>query len=665
MSNALTRRPTMLAAAAVLLAMSAVVMVTGTHAAGAAISWSAANPPLPADAVPGQGVTLLASSCPADGWCVAVGDYLAQTPTTTYEAGLIESESGGTWTATESPLPTSAGADPQALLEAVSCPSVGSCVATGRYVDASGATQGLVEQLSNSAWSATTAVLPPGAVTAGTGEYTELTQAACTSVGSCTALGVYTPSGGPEQGLIESQSGGGGWSAIAAPLPTLASGSQFFGLSCPAAGACVATGMYEVAGIDSGLVETQSGTAWSASTLPLPAGASPEATIANDDLAVSCSSPGTCTVAGTTFDGNYEGVLDTLSGGTWKALSAPVPGGQSSPDVQLSSVSCGPLGTCEAVGLATVNGASEGLVESLSGGTWNATQAPVPAGYDPNAGIAVLNVACPTDGNCAAVGQSDDNGVVNGLIWNLSSGTWTATATPLPGDAVPGADPLFAPVTCPAVGACIAVGTYFGANGREGVVETDPSLAATTTKVSMQPVAGGDLYSATVSGSTPPTGSVVFFDGLGLLCSATVSNGSASCSGPAPVDATVVGSYSGNAVSAPSWGSAVNAGVPAAIYATGYGWMQSTIMCMLFPFTLQARVVNAAGGGIPGVEVTFTVPATADTAVVWGGNTAVSNSAGVATSNIVWASCKKGSYTVSATAPAVPGSATFFLTNAK
>ena len=665
MSNALTRRPTLLAAATVLLAMSGVVVTAGAHAAGAAISWSAANPPLPADAVPGQGVTLLASSCPADGWCVAVGDYLAQNATTTWEAGLIESESGSTWTATEAPLPTSAGADPQALLEAVSCPSVGSCVATGRYVDASGATQGLVEQLSNSAWSATTAVLPPGAATGGTGAYAELTQAVCTGVGACTAVGVYTPNGGPEQGLIESQSGGGGWGAIAAPLPTLTSGSQFFGLSCPAAGACVATGMYDVAGTDSGLVETQSGTAWSASTLPLPAGASPEATIANDDLAVSCSSPGTCAVAGTTFDGNYEGVLDTLSGGIWTAVNAPVPGGQSSPDVQLSSVSCGPLGTCEAVGLVTVNGMSQGLIESLSGGTWSAIQAPVPGGTDPNAGIAVQNVACPTDGNCAAVGQTDDNGVVNGLIWNLSSGTWVATATPLPGDAVPGADPLFAPVTCPAVGACIAVGTYFGATGREGVVETDPSLAATTTKVSMQPVSGGDLYSATVTGSTPPTGSVRFFDGLGLLCSATVSNGSASCNGPAPVAATVVGSYSGNAVSAPSWGQVVNAGVPAAMYVTGMGWIQSTSMCTLFPYTLQVRVVNAAMGGIPGVVVTFSAPTTPDTAVLWRGPTAVTDGTGTATESIVWASCKKGSYTVTATAPGVPGSSTFYLTNTK
>ena len=61
--------------------------------------------------------------------------------------------------------------DPQALLESVSCVAVGTCVAVGRYLDSSGATQGLVEQLSNGAWSPSTALLPAGAATGGTTTY--------------------------------------------------------------------------------------------------------------------------------------------------------------------------------------------------------------------------------------------------------------------------------------------------------------------------------------------------------------------------------------------------------------------------------------------------------------------------------------------------------------
>ncbi len=85
-------------------------------------------------------MTLLSSSCPVDGWCIAVGDYAAMTGTTSYSAALILSESGGTWNAAEAPLPAGAALDPEGQLTAVSCPALGSCTAVGRYLDASGAT---------------------------------------------------------------------------------------------------------------------------------------------------------------------------------------------------------------------------------------------------------------------------------------------------------------------------------------------------------------------------------------------------------------------------------------------------------------------------------------------------------------------------------------------
>jgi len=156
MTGTPSRRRSLLVAMAALTAVSAVVLVVTPRVAGAAVTWSAMNSPMPANAVAGQGATLPSVSCPADGWCVAVGDYLASSASTYYDAALIESESGSSWSAMEALLPVGASAtDPQASLNSVQCAAVGSCVAVGQYVDSSGATQALVETLGGGIWTRT------------------------------------------------------------------------------------------------------------------------------------------------------------------------------------------------------------------------------------------------------------------------------------------------------------------------------------------------------------------------------------------------------------------------------------------------------------------------------------------------------------------------------
>jgi hypothetical protein len=649
---------------AALLAMSAVLLVVSPRPAGAGISWSAANPPMPADAVAGQGLTLASTSCPADGWCIAVGNYLALAGTTYYQAGLIVSESGGTWNATEAPLPGDASAsDPQAFLEGVSCTAVGSCVAVGRYLDASGATQGLVEQLSSGVWVPSGVALPGDAVATGTNAYAQLSAVDCPAAGSCTAVGLYSPSAGGEQALIDTQVGGS-WTTAAAPLPVAASGSQFLSLDCAASGSCVAAGTYLVGGNYLGLVDSLSGGVWTGSTLPVAPGTSSMASIANNDLSVSCPSVGSCVIAGTTFDGNYEGLLDTLSGGTWTAAAAPTPNGPSN-DVQLTSVACTDANTCVATGLDQVSGVEQGLIESLASGTWTPSQAPTPAGTPAGANIEMYNVACPSAGTCVADGQSDVAGSQNGLFWNLSAGTWVVTPTPLPGDASSAPDPSFAPISCPGAGVCLAVGTYIGSSGREGVIETDPSLAATTTTVSLNEVSGQMVYSAAVTGAAGPTGTVVFSAGLNALCAATISNGTATCTGPIPPTKVVLGSYSGDGTSAPSWGTGTSAAVPVAINVVGGSW-QTTNVNTWFWYPLTAKVVDSTGAGVPGVPVTFTAPPNRVASVVfWGPRTVITNASGIATSPVLSANSLKGLYLVYATTPGVSASAVFVLGNMK
>ena len=217
MTNAVTRRPTVLAAVAALVAVSALLVVTNEATATAGLV-ECGQPASAGQRGGGPGLTYASTSCPADGWCVAVGDYLALTGTTYYEPALIAAESGNTWSAVEAPLPSNAAADPQALLQSVSCPSTGTCVAVGRYLDTSGATQGLVDQLSNGAWTPSEVALPAGAVTTGSSAYAQLASVSCTAAGSCTAVGLYTPGTGAEHTLIDTDVAGS-WSAAAALSP--------------------------------------------------------------------------------------------------------------------------------------------------------------------------------------------------------------------------------------------------------------------------------------------------------------------------------------------------------------------------------------------------------------------------------------------------------------
>lgn len=636
-------------------AIAAVVVAAGPTAAGAAISWSAVNPPLPSDALAGSGMTLVSTSCPEDGWCVAVGNYPATTGSASYTAGLVLSESGGSWTAAQAPLPANAStSDPQAFVESVSCTAVGSCVAVGRYVDGTGATQGLLERLSGGAWTPNEAPLPAGAVTSGTGDYTELTAVSCPADGVCAAVGRYSGASG-DQALLETLAGGT-WTPEAAPLPTAPSGSQLLALSCPAAGSCTAVGTDEVSGVFRALAEAQSGSSWTAVALPLPPGSSAAASVANDDISVSCPDSADCTVAGTTFDGAYESFLDTLAGGSWNSVAAPTPGGWPSPDVQLSSVSCAAAGSCVATGMFTAGGVSQGLIEAASGGIWSAEAAPQPSATPAGAAVATLQVTCATTTTCVADGQVDASGVTTGLLWDLAGGSWTVAAAPLPLDASSNPDPSFSPIVCPGSGVCVTVGTYVGTSGREGVAETDPSLAPSTTAVSIQPASAGSMtYSASVSGGAgPPTGTVTFSDGGNVLCSAALVGATASCTAGTAAVPTVLGSYAGDATYAASWGTAIVTGIPAKIVAVGVTTMKVRVN-HFFPDRLQALVTDATGAPVAGVAVLFEFPTSGPSATLYGSDVGYTASNGVVTSPPVLANGIKGSYVATGVVVGSPG----------
>ena len=164
------------------LCVAACVLVLGggpvfSSAAGAAQPWNSTALPF---STPGpiEGI-FNAVSCMSTTSCIAVGQ--ANLPgysedTTAIVANLV----GGTWVQGLLPLPSGATT---ASLVAVSCTS-SQCQAVGSYSSAlGGPSSALIETFSGGDWTATTAVQPSGVTNA------KLTGVSCVSNSACTAVG--------------------------------------------------------------------------------------------------------------------------------------------------------------------------------------------------------------------------------------------------------------------------------------------------------------------------------------------------------------------------------------------------------------------------------------------------------------------------------------------
>ncbi len=179
---------------------------------------------------------------------------------------------GAVWSVTQAPLPPDAAGSRTNQISAVACPSATSCVAVGGYDDAKGNGQGLVLTGSGTSWTALRAPLPSDA---GTSPDVSLSSVSCATAASCVAVGSYIDAAGVTRGLLLSRTGSG-WTATRAPVPAGAdpgSSQSLTQVSCPGAGSCVAIGS-DGTGLDfAGFVVTGSGTSWTAVSPPLPADA--------------------------------------------------------------------------------------------------------------------------------------------------------------------------------------------------------------------------------------------------------------------------------------------------------------------------------------------------------------------------------------------------------
>jgi hypothetical protein len=462
------------------------LFVAGTATANAPTpGWVPTQAPLPtAPDAPAVNPSLNATgeSCATAVFCAAVGWY-EDAGGSGHERGLLEVMKGGTWTATEAPLPSDASpTTPQAEMSSVSCPTNGWCVAVGEYKDSSGDTHSVIETYAGGAWTDMEAPRPADALT-GSGQGAWLKSVSCPAGGACVATGFYKNAAASSFGLIDTLSGGH-WSAQQAPQPADAAGDQEViagPVSCPSTTFCGAGGFFTTNGHanDRAEVLQMSNGTWTAQDAPVPSNAGTGANQFATLSAISCSGT-TCEAGGEYEDSGAatRGLLMRLAGGAWSATEAPEPanrGTGSNQNALVEGMSCTFDGVCTGSGYyRDTSGNDRALIETVTNGVPAALEAPQPADARPASNAVLGQVSCLSGAYCVAVGEYT-NGAGNtvALIDQLSGSAWSALAAPLPGNAATTGSSVRSQlfdVSCSARGACGVFGDYFdtGAN-KQGV----------------------------------------------------------------------------------------------------------------------------------------------------------------------------------------------------
>jgi hypothetical protein len=179
----------------------------------------------------------------------------------------------------------------------------------------------------------------------------------------------------------------------------------------------------------SGSLAQWNGTAWSAVTLPLPAGANSNTTL----NAISATGPDDVWVVGTFLDstlGRNETFSDYFNGTAWSVVSMPlVSSSNLNAFYQFSGIQANSPTDVWAVGeSAVVDGSSTDLIEHWNGTAWSIVTSPSPGSGDSLTSVTTSNAA----NDVWAVGVTQPTGATEGqtLTLNWNGTAWTTVASP-------------------------------------------------------------------------------------------------------------------------------------------------------------------------------------------------------------------------------------------
>ena len=403
-------------------------------------SWQRQATPNPSgNTSPSVAPDLLGVSCPAAGFCAAVGTY--QSPIAS-QVSIAETWNGSTWTWQPFPVPAdSSGAE----LTGVSCTSPSFCEAVGSYFDnTTGTNVTLAATWNGTSWSLQQTPNPGGF------NFEQFNTVSCASPAFCEAWASGN-AGNPGVTIAEQ------WNGSAWQLQTVPSDATVNSVSCASAAFCEAVG--------SGPAYTWNGSAWTAQTIPAPAGTG---TVGS----VSCASPTFCEAVGEYNNVNVVGVAAGWNGSAWSVQTTPDPA--KATFTNLNAVSCVSPSSCKAGGYFEVQVTAndpKALAETWNGKAWQLQHAVAPPGATYNV---LSGVSCVSASFCEAAGAHFDsagNQVSLMEMWNGQS--WHVQASPQGAISVSCVSAQF----CEAVGAGPVAEIW---NGTSWQVQTRPGAADVT-----------------------------------------------------------------------------------------------------------------------------------------------------------------------------------------
>ena len=305
-------------------------------------------------------------------------------------------------------------------------------------------------------------------------------------------LGTYQVGGMPT--LFADRLAGGQWTPAqipSPPNPLPGFNTGFVAVSCPQTTSwCLGYGEYEDASSHSlAFASVFSAGSWTTSLLPLPpAAANPN--VQAQTFGLGCAAPGFCVATGSFTDSlnNPASFIDTYSAGSWTSIITPEPPDTvSPPSGELFAMSCPAVGSCVGVGPYNTPSGGRDMIDQLSGGTWTSVQSPVPGNAANAPGDELLGLSCPQVGACVAVGNyTATDTFQKNLVVTQDGGSFVASEAPQPPDATGTSNAGFNDVSCPAPGQCVAVGSYNNASAFKFVPEV-ASLSGGTWTAQLAP----------------------------------------------------------------------------------------------------------------------------------------------------------------------------------
>lgn len=349
------------------------------------------------------------------------------------------------------------------VLDAVSCPSAGLCMAIGTTGPNGTPPTGASDATVVLRWNGRTWARPPVPKP----RTDSLDGIWCRSATWCLAVGgTWLNASGSKSAPVAEQWDGRAWTVLPVPSQAHTFSSWLTSIDCTSPTACAAVGSYTTAkdGYNTpsyALAEGWNGTAWRLEHVnPAPSGAVLGS--------VSCYSARACTAVGTSGPDGPGLVAERWNGIAW-APQDTEPSGGAGPG-GFSAVSCASATTCTAVGDSGGDD-NQGLTETWNGRTWWGSQGMVA----PSDGSTLSGVTCFSGTKCLAVGSYDGvRGNVT-LAARSHGRTWSVQRTPnVPR---PATDSMLGAISCASPSACLAVGGSDRGCCRAGYEIHDRALA--------------------------------------------------------------------------------------------------------------------------------------------------------------------------------------------